>query len=65
MKVCRALQELAVVVPKARVSVLFVVRSPPPCNGYVVEIKVAFDAGVKPKIEDEAVTFSVPLPFDV
>ena len=62
MKVCKPAHVLFVVVPKAKLNVLFPVRSPPPSNGYVVEIKVAFDAGVKPKIEDEAAVLSVPLP---
>ena len=59
------LHVLAVVVPKASENVLSAVRSPPPSNGYVVEIVLALDAGVKPKIEDEAVMFNVPLPFAV
>ena len=65
LNVFAPLQLLAVVVPKASENVLSAVRSPPPSNGYVVEIVLALDAGVNPKIEDEAVMFSVPLPFAV
>ena len=63
--VCNPLHVLAVVVPKARDRVLSDVRSPPPSNGYVVLINLVLGAGVNPKIEDEAVMFRVPLPFDV
>lgn len=59
------LQVFAVVVPNASESVLSDVRSPPPRSGYVVDIVLALDAGVNPKIEDEATVFSVPLLFDV
>jgi hypothetical protein len=34
--------------------VRFVVRSPPPWSGYVVLMVVEFEAGVKPKSEEEA-----------
>jgi hypothetical protein len=64
-KVWRAFHVLAVDVPNARENVLSDVKSPPPNSGYVVEIVLAFDAGVNPKIEDEAAVLSVPLLFDV
>ena len=59
------LQVFAVVVPNAIENVLSDVRSPPPRSGYVVDIVLAFDTGVNPKIEDEAAVLSVPLLFDV
>ena len=62
MNVCSALHVLAVVVPNASENVLSAVKSPPPSNGYVVEIVLALVTGVKPKIEDEATVFSVPFP---
>lgn len=62
---CSCDHVLFVVVPNASENVLSAVRSPPPSSGYVVLIVLAFVTGVKPKIEEEAVMFSVPLPFDV
>ncbi len=59
------LQVLAVVVPNASENVRSAERSPPPRRGYVVDIVLALDAGVNPKIEDEAAVLSVPLLFDV
>ena len=54
LKVLRALQVLAVVVPKAKVKVRSAVKSPPPWRGYVVLMRREFGAGVKPKSEVEA-----------
>ena len=56
------LQMLLVVVPNASERVLSAVKSPPPCIGYVVEMRRAFVTGVKPKIEDEAAMISSPVP---
>lgn len=59
------LHVLLLVVPNASENVLSDVKSPPPRSGYVVDIVLALDAGVNPKIEDEAAVLSVPLLFDV
>jgi hypothetical protein len=65
LNVFAPLHVFAVVVPNARVRVRSPVKSPPPCNGYVVLMFLADEAGVNPKIEDEAAVFNVPLLFEV
>lgn len=59
------LHVLLLVVPNASENVLSDVKSPPPSSGYVVLMFLADEAGVNPKIEDEAAVLSVPLLFDV
>ena len=48
------------VVPNASESVRSAVKSPPPRRGYVVEMSRALEAGVNPKMEEDAVMFSLP-----